>query len=527
MEVKLAQYADDTTAILADTDSGKRLLEMADIFTKISGLKLNKSKSYGMRLGAKTISCSDTIVGITWTETVKILGINFRANCSAAEVQENYELRLNNIEKAIAGWTRRNLSMIGKITVVKSLLTAQLNHLMLTFKFQDSILKRLNTMLHKFVWTNGKNSIEKIKRDVLIQNYENGGLKMPDLFIMQQALAASWLQKLELCENEKFTCKWSIIPKVLLSGKGPYNMLLKFNCNHKEIMKEEAYKVLPDILKELINVVYRVKDEVSVLAGNHILWKNRMITYKHKTLQYNNWIKQGIYLVEQVIDTDYNLVSFEFIKNIIPDKGELWFQYLAMKQAISNNTVIMNSNNLLLLNGESLSKVNVKKYVNALVGLRYKIPKAVFHWERKFAHPELNWQFIWKLHCRATKEPRIMTLMWKLVQNIYPTAILLKKIGKVEHNLCAYCNEVDSIEHFFYYCSVSQYLWLHLERLCNIKTSVHNVLFGINSSDTDNVLNSKIIGVGILAISKFKYGKYRNLIKLFEYECKLRNICVI
>ena len=124
VEVKLAQYADDTTAILADIDSGKRLLEMADIFTKISGLKLNKSKSYGMRLGAKTISCSITIVGITRTGTVKILGINFRANCSAAEVQENYELRLNNIEKAIAGWTRRNLSMIGKITVVKSLLTA-------------------------------------------------------------------------------------------------------------------------------------------------------------------------------------------------------------------------------------------------------------------------------------------------------------------------------------------------------------------------------------------------------------------
>ena len=51
--------------------------------------------------------------------------------------------------------------MIRKITVVKSLLTAQLNHLMLTFKFQDSMLKRLNTMLYKFVWTNGKNSIEK------------------------------------------------------------------------------------------------------------------------------------------------------------------------------------------------------------------------------------------------------------------------------------------------------------------------------------------------------------------------------
>ena len=53
----------------------------------------------------------------------------------------------------------------------------------------------------------------------------------------------------------------------------------------------------------------------------------------------------------------------------------------------------------------------------------------------------------------------------------------------------------------------------------NIETSV---LFwnSINSSDMNNVLNSKIIGVGILTISKFKYGKYRSLIKLFEYECK-------
>ena len=116
-----------------------------------------------------------------------------------------------------------------------------------------------------------------------------------------------------------------------------------------------------------------------------------------------------------------------------------------------------------------------------------------------------------------------------MVHNIYPTVNIIKKIGKAEHNLCTYCNEVDSIEHFFItvQCSVSQYLWLNLERLCHIKTSVHNVLFEINSSDTDNVLNSKIIGLGILTISKFKYGKYRNLIKLFEYECKLGNIWVI
>ena len=40
-------------------------------------------------------------------------------------MQKNYEFRLNNIEKAMAGRTRGNLSMIGKIIVVKVLLAAQ------------------------------------------------------------------------------------------------------------------------------------------------------------------------------------------------------------------------------------------------------------------------------------------------------------------------------------------------------------------------------------------------------------------
>ena len=71
--------------------------------------------------------------------------------------------------------------------------------------------------------------LTKIQRDVLIfQIMKMVDWKCPDIFIMQQALAAGWLQKLELCINEKFTCKWSIIPKMLFSGKGPYTMLLKF-----------------------------------------------------------------------------------------------------------------------------------------------------------------------------------------------------------------------------------------------------------------------------------------------------------
>ena len=44
-EVKLTQYADDTTAILADVQSVSNLFELLSLFEECSGLKLNQAKS--------------------------------------------------------------------------------------------------------------------------------------------------------------------------------------------------------------------------------------------------------------------------------------------------------------------------------------------------------------------------------------------------------------------------------------------------------------------------------------------------
>ena len=47
-ETKLLQYADDTTAVLSDRDSAHVLLNLLDVFRKLSGLKINTSKTEGM-----------------------------------------------------------------------------------------------------------------------------------------------------------------------------------------------------------------------------------------------------------------------------------------------------------------------------------------------------------------------------------------------------------------------------------------------------------------------------------------------
>ena len=51
-EIKVSQYADDTTALLSDTESVIQLFELLGFFERCSGLKINESKSELLSLGS-------------------------------------------------------------------------------------------------------------------------------------------------------------------------------------------------------------------------------------------------------------------------------------------------------------------------------------------------------------------------------------------------------------------------------------------------------------------------------------------
>ena len=76
-ETNLLQYADDTTAILADTNSAKILFELLDRFRSISGLKIDCSKTEGMWIGSLNESKEEHF-GIKWPKfPITALGVYF------------------------------------------------------------------------------------------------------------------------------------------------------------------------------------------------------------------------------------------------------------------------------------------------------------------------------------------------------------------------------------------------------------------------------------------------------------------
>ena len=83
--------------------------------------------------------------GLTWkSNQFKALGINFSINTRSL-FNLNFKTKLNQIETTLNCWRARNLSLIGKICVIKTLLLPQLLYLFLFYvlKFPTSFLKIL------------------------------------------------------------------------------------------------------------------------------------------------------------------------------------------------------------------------------------------------------------------------------------------------------------------------------------------------------------------------------------------------
>lgn len=104
----------------------------------------------------------------------------------------NFKNKLNDIEKLFRGYKRRRLSIMGKITVVKTLAIPKLVHsLSVLPNPSKELIKQLNEMISLFIWNN-KNG--KIARNLVAQDHDMGGLKLTHIQSFIKALKIRWMK---------------------------------------------------------------------------------------------------------------------------------------------------------------------------------------------------------------------------------------------------------------------------------------------------------------------------------------------
>ena len=175
-EYKLNQYADDTQIFLDGTElSLENTLKTLNIFYLMSGLKLNIDKTKAIWIG----SCSKSTrrlclnYNLDWNqEPFKILGVTFTSEVFDIWDKNSNDI-LKKVEKIISIWSKRKLTLPGKITVIKSLALSKFVHLFLALPNPPgALVKRLNKLFFSFLWNKGP---DRIKRKSIIKDLKKRG----------------------------------------------------------------------------------------------------------------------------------------------------------------------------------------------------------------------------------------------------------------------------------------------------------------------------------------------------------------
>ena len=230
-ECKISQYTDDTTFILDGSQSSfSRSLYLLDSFGLISGLKVNYAKTEGLWIGSCKSSeiTLPSLKPILWAkDKVCALWVWFSTlEDTCTPVHVSFWEKLDKLQSILNSWSVRRLTLLGKITIIKSLAMSQIVYLLSSLTSHQKVVHEKNSILYDFLWDSKGNKIEG--RTKIINDYDKGGLKMIDIQSFNASLKMKWVQSYLNTENKG---TWNMFFDYYLER---YSGKLLFLCNLKQ-----------------------------------------------------------------------------------------------------------------------------------------------------------------------------------------------------------------------------------------------------------------------------------------------------
>ena len=148
------------------------------------------------------------------TETIKYLSVSIPIkNCydnAKTLLELNLVPLLNKTNNILNLCSSRNLTLMGKITIVKSLIIPQMIYKasILPLIIPRTFITKINKLLFKFIW--GSNW-ERVSRNVLCNNIDSSGTKVIHL---ESYLTALHAKSLSFFFEETFCSQWKSIKNV-------------------------------------------------------------------------------------------------------------------------------------------------------------------------------------------------------------------------------------------------------------------------------------------------------------------------
>ena len=347
---KVGAYADDVNIMMPRSEASIReTILTLDRFEKLAGLRVNKDKTQMLRIGkgatSAPILCED--LGLKWVTRMKILGINLSAN--PHEMVENFDEKISEIETLLNNFSYRNITVYGRVRVVKALALSKVTHLVQIIPSPPPTqIRKLQRILNKFIWEGPGQKKTVIRQDLAEQPPNRGGLGIPNLENFWDSLKLAWLPRLFQSHDD---CTWKklAMSRISFAMRIPQltpNMLLEQGPESiAEAAKSISNPFWKVILAKLPLLERTFYTNSKFTIGERIIWDNADFLHEGKPLSRKgrgNKLHQQFNTVNSFISTKTNvLMSDEEASNLL---GRAQFQ--GWKTAVSSTEHYLLMNNL-------------------------------------------------------------------------------------------------------------------------------------------------------------------------------------
>ena len=465
LEKKLVLFADDTTFFLKDTLSLTKVLEVLELFSNFSSLKLNKKKSEAGWMGKQILDISNQFKDIKWINFhqtgIKILGVYISYN-NKFSYDNNFKRIITNFQTTLSIWKSRYLTLFGKIQILRSLAIPKLLYVCRFFPVHMDFIHLVENLTKDFVW-NGKKP--KIKHNTLIGDYSSGGLKFPDFQSTLKANQIRWAIRLIISSQNK--TQIHVIPSEYCQPIGGFQHI-NANFDQDRIPENTPY-FYKSILKAWAEISdQKVNDPTTVCR--QYLWNNKHIKIGQKSIFYKEFSNCNINKVENLYDRNYDL-TWAYVKSKgLKDKDYIKWAGIISAIPSSWKALVKGNKNGLKKDKDTkiyldfmnkkldLEKVKTNMIYQCLIDKKFRIPSSQQNIEKRINQENpLDWTKIYSRIYLTSIDTYSRYFQYKILNNILYLNRDLHRFKILGHSSCSFCSLYpETIDHIFVECIESK-----------------------------------------------------------------------
>jgi len=485
---------------LCDENQVIATLDTIADFARVSGLTLNVEKTEAMWIGSYR-DRKEKLFGFKWSKVIRYLGIYIGYDKEETN-KWNWINKLETFQKTLDCWRTRDMTIFGRITIVKTLALAKLIYSATMLPIPEGICKRIENAIDEFLWKGRK---RRIKKEVLQKPVSQGGIGQIDIQSNFDSLKASWVPRIINHPNDT----WSDIPQLYLNKYGKNMAILNFNFT-KPTAFPDITKI-PMFYQEVVMAFHKSqkgdKPQTKSEFLNSIIWGNNNFVpvTKHRvgqTLYNKHWLECGILRMGDIVSQEGKLQM-----EILNTKILLKHDFLSMQSKITDvirqyrhlfneiGTTVRICNNIpdpSIIETKDGKKSNIchvrsNFFYQSIRGSNNVIIRALEKWESEL-ECTIDPGAIFDRKVRCMKDKKLSAFSFKLLHKILICGETLSHWRKINSSICSLCKTTHSLKHMLFDCEHACNAWSKINMITNQRLSWKDIVLGIGVKHLDVIV---------------------------------------